>query len=405
MSTSTMKNTNNYYGPFFFFSLILLLAIACEKPDDPEEQHNSLSTPNPDEISADFELTTTTVFQGSLGQPTMAADLQILGTEILITEGSETLVGILKPAELELETAHVQVVGSETIMEIPFEDSGTETLAHLRFSFDGSDWDLPLTFEVDIAPLDSMGIPIVIFATSFVVEEATQQDPDPDPGSFSIDDFVGAGDSTHYKWQMSFERGLHGATGSLFASLPGLDDYGIDPSEYGGYAEGTEIIYTQMINGCCFADGSSDDGDCIGQPTHAIVPGDTKIVVSGASLTFFRDGSVTGKLDNRMVQNVNPAEFDFCNAIPAYSISNVQNTYEGMYTYDAAEGSLKIDNLNGETEPVYSYGQYIGAWPLYIHAGHGSSSEYIKYSENEIIVIDKDVEGGGIQGFDIYSSL
>ncbi len=409
-----MKNLIKHFPCLLFLVVISTFVFSCKKselgtendpiimnPNDPNDPGDPSDPIDPDaanEIAASLISQTGTSFTANIPPNSMTGSLRLDRNQIVLVDGLLPFVGIIKPSGMILQIAHVQVAGSETVLEVEFEELESDTVVYLNLEFDETDWELPITFDIDIAPLDGSGTPVDVITVPVIVEEVIDQGTQ--GTGCTIDAFVGEGNAQVYKWLVTYTKSL-ADNPSAITSFNGFEELGINPNEVGGYAAGQEIIHVLSVNGCCTSSGSIY-GDCIGLPTHAIVAADQKSVYNGAELVFFRDQTVIGSLTNKLTQNVAPLDFDYCNGVPAYMVSSIDNYYEGTYTLNSSTCSVTIDSFTGQTEPVYSNGQYIGEWPLLIYSGSGGSTTYTKYSESVLIERNNNSESGGIHTTKIY---
>jgi len=364
------KKFNLYY--LFAPLLILFIVFSCEKTDDFTEDPdpNPILQGDPNLINESLSFKNGTTIQGTIPTNTSGLALKMDRDTIALVKDVEPFVGIKKAdgSILQTSTAYIQVAGSDTYFEVEFEEIENDTLVYLNMDFDITDWQLPVTFDLNIVPIDDSGTPIDIITAPVIVEEELAQNS----GNCSIEEFLNGKDFQTYRWIVTYDN----------VGLPVRRVYG------------EEFSVSQVVNGCCTSSGSYY-GDCIGFPTHAMVTGETKTVIGSAYIRFFRDGAVAGSLWNKVTQNVDPINFDFCNGVPAYNISSITNHYVGTYTFNSANCTITIDNLIGDSDPIYdNNGNEIGQFPRPIHAGQGFNVTYLKLSDHTLLEEHSDVETG-----------
>ncbi len=392
-----MKSKTNRIKYILFLAIISLLAnTSCKESDD---MTSVITGPDPVATQGDpVKVTESLIFKnaimhsGNIPTNVSGIDVELDRDTIGLVDGTLPFVGIIKPNGTVLQVAFAQVEGSDTYFEVEFEEAENDTLVYLNFEFDGTDWDYPISFNLDIAPVDDSGVPAKIIETTVIVEA-----PADNNGGCDIDEFLDGKDTKTYAWYVTIDRNLAPENAPL-GYIVGWDISGA------AYSYGMERSFPQEVSGCCTSSGSYY-GNCIGFPTHALVTGVTKMVVGGARLTFFRDGSVTGYLINKLTQNVDPQNFDFCNGIPGYNINSVDNFYQGTYTFNSSNCSITIDSFSGLSDPVIgASGDYLGEFPRPIFSGTGSGSTYFKHGRNAIKEIVTSVESGDTLLVNYYDS-
>ncbi len=373
-----IKIIQHYIFLAFFLTLIIF---SCEENDDEPAAptSNPVTQGDPTRVTESLSFKNAVMHSGNIPTNTSEIDIRLDRDTIGLTEGLPPFVGIIKPSGTVLQIAWAQVEGSDTYFEAEFEETENDTLVFLNFEFDGTGWDYPVSFNLTIAPVDDSGAPAKIITVPVIVTA-----PEENSGGCDIDEFLDGKNAMTYKWKITVDENLDNQVTGY-----SLDIYGF---QGGMYTPGMEKAYAQEVSGCCTSSGGYY-GNCIGFPSHALVTGVTKSVIGGAELTFFRDGTVIGYLTNQLTQNVDPKNFDFCNGVPAYNITSVDNVYEGTYTFNSSNCTIMIDNFVGLTDPVIgASGAYIGEWPRPIYSRFGSGVTYSKYTDFGIKEVETSVE-------------
>lgn len=395
-----------------FLLIILLMMASCSEDDvikeiedqdpvgqndpdpDPEPDTDPMGNEDPDanKISESLVFKNATSFTGTIPSNASGYSLKINRDTVgLIVEGDiPPFIGISKAdgSMLQTSTAYIQVEGSDTYFEAEFEGMENDTLVYLNFEFEDAGWDYPLSFDINVAPINDSGTSIDVITIPIIVEENATNNG----GSCTIEEFLNGKNEQTYVWFATwdyYEKGSsHLEDGTYY--FEGL---------YGSLTvSGDPKVFPQDVNGCCTSSGSLYS-DCNGFPTHRTVEGETRRTIGEVYLAFWRDGDVSGSLLNYEVQNVDPSNFDFCNGVPAYTISSQDNYFVGTYTFNPTDCSITIDFLEGWTDPVLDdFGNPILdsngnplEWPRLIYADMGSKVKYTRHGRG-IKSVTTDVE-------------
>lgn len=277
-------------------------------------------------------------------------DIAIDREQIVLVEGVEPGILFRKPPGMVLQTLYTYIPGSDSYQEAEFEmEVENDTVVYFNFAFDTSGWELPVAFELALAPIDDTGTPVDAFVVPVVVVETT------DYSSGCSNPF--ADGPLHFYWRYR-------------------KDLNTNEHIYNGQV----ISYPTTPTGCCGPNGSYFHGcDPKGNQAQEINAVIKSWEPELESITFYPDGTVTGYLLNKGSRNIDQINSDYCNLIPTYlPETRVDNVYSGTYTFNPNDCTITIDQLTGQVEAVYSEfsGDYIGDWPKYIGAGFGSGTTY-----------------------------
>ena len=355
-----MKKEKFYRSWIFMIAVFALLITACENdvtedvqdPEDPPKEANAAKALS----SLIFE--TATLNTGSIPSPTGTADIKIDRDTLFFVKGLKKRIKFLYPKGLNgIPLFYVTVKGVDGYYEAEAaKEEENDTIAVLYMEFDTDEWDLPVTFDIEIVPAGD--------AKKKITKPVVVED-DKAPCNFKPGEYF-------WEWISTTNNG----------------EFVLAPM-YPQVTRGT-------VSGCCDTDGNSYYSDCIGTASHREVDYETVFMVTLEYLSFDIDDKVFGEM-YQYTQNLDAGTTDFCGGNPGYNISNVYNTYSGVYSYNPGSCSLTIQTLEGLTEPIYdSAGNYYGEAPLPVYAGTGPAATY-QFVSNHFLKEIRSVEGAGVE--------
>lgn len=312
----------NLHSAGVFVILFTLLMIACETGTEDEE-------PTPDEPAIQVDPTSAlnslkfenaTKKAGDIPAPAVTADLKIDKDTIFLVEGFRNRVQVLYPKGLfsGVPSFYLQVEGTHEHLDIRMdEEESTDTVGVFYIDFDPDEIDPPATYKIKIAPHDDDGTPIEIIEKDVVVEKKGDNSCSP------------IYPSTNWRW-------LWTTVNDIFYAGP-------------NYPVGT----VAGVNGCCL-EGYSVDCISNGIPESQWINMDyfAYSMVKYEEIAFSSDGAISGVMIET-TQNIDPSESDFCNGEPSYIHRTNENVFWGEYTYNAANRTITLNNLESLEREVY----------------------------------------------------
>ena len=347
---------------YFIIGVFVSLSLSCD--EETVEPNNNPPPPPPgpitaNEITEDFLFDNIKILQGAIPTPSGGVDLKIDTDTIFWVEGIVKPIKILKPLNLGsgVISFYAQVEGSDNYIEADLEqDQETDTVAFLNFEFDPSSWGLPLVFDLKIVPKDESGTPLDEFDLPVVIEEARSG--------------CGNLDNTLWEW--------------IYTTMDG--DYSTGPMDI--------VQVAGTTGGCC--DGNGNEYlPCTGSdPNFTEMDYEITNTVGLDYFKLFSGGDLGGQLQQVSV-NLDRANSDVCANQASYTSDEILNTFTGTYNM-INSCSFTINDLVGQSEPVYSNGVYLGDIQLPIYVGSGQFVEYEILSAHFIKEI-RNVEGGQVE--------
>lgn len=339
------------------FILLAIMVSCTPKQEDPDPDNNN-GIANPDKLTQSLKFKSSTTVTGTLSDIAKTVDLKIETDSIFWTKGLIKKVKMKKPNSVSIGSISFYVIGSSSYINVPLnKNEETDSISVFDFDFDTDNWVLPISFDVRIVPRKDDGTPLDQFDLPVTIDDGKSSDCSFKTGQV-------------WKWIST--------TGSNFQWAP------LSPQ----VANGT-------IAGCCDSDGNSFYSNCFNTPSHRVVNYQNFVVVTTDFLKFFEGGDVGGQLFET-TQNIQPQLTDFCGGSPGYKTTNIANVYNGKYTFDSGNCTIKIENLEGLTEPVFSSdGIKLGDFVLPIYAGSGSMTEY-KIISKHFMKETRSGEGGSL---------
>ena len=342
----------------------VLWGTACKELDDIGNPVNPDPNPSPtnpvdvgeiNRLNASMIMNNKVIHSGDMPRPDSGsvplADFKIKDKTVYLIDDHSYRVILLKPqGGWVLQTFFGQVEGSDEYVEGQFDiESENDSLVFIDLAFDPMGWETPLTFELDIVPIDDSGTPLDEIEVEVVVVEPENASPVSSCGDildllFSPDDSDPSGESARYQW---LQTNYFNARSPIFR----------------GILDGASGI----SNGCCTSLGSSY-GDCIGKPTHGTAEYEYGITYYEDFLSFRRDGTVWGTVSYHD-QNIDVENTDYCSGVAAYLPASAKtNSYVSTtpFTLDA-DCNIILPPLNGLT---------IDGWPLLVTPGSGPNVKY-----------------------------
>jgi len=301
------------------------------------------------------------IITGTIPTTASLAEIKIDTDTIFWVKGIKKRIRIKKPAGIALGALHLQIPGSDSYIETQFEENEeSDSIAVFYFDFDPTDWELPLSFELNIVPEDENGTPVDVINEPVVIEEQNDGSCDFQP------------ENSVWEW--------------IYTSMNG--NFQLAPM----YPQ----TVTGSVSGCCDSDGNSFYADCINTPSHSAVDYESVFMVNLEYVKFFDGNDVGGEL-SQFTQNIRPSETDFCAKTPGYSVGTVHNAFTGKYSFNPANCTITISSLEGETEPIIaSDGTHLGDAPLPIYVGSGPMVEY-KILSRHFMLESRNIEGAGLE--------
>ncbi|GEM_PF-2518448 len=380
------KNVKHWM--LILFSLATIW-VACtesaEEDPEPTEQNNNDTTqvdndttqvdddptdPNTLDFNAltnDLVLENASTMTGNFPIPDLLAGLAVGKDTLAFTRGVRSRLRMKFPGEFHYGQAFfMRIKGADNYLQGMFvEEESSDSIAVAYMEFDDEDWNLPLQFEVEIVATDDTGAPVGPIDLPVEVE-----------GPLSGSCGFLPGDQI-WEWIYTTQNGE-------FVSAP------MTPHPLSG-----------TVAGCCDDTGTSWYGNCIGGPSEAHVDYTSYQMVPFEYIKFVDGENLIGET-LQITQNVRPSESDFCSGTPGYSVSEPHNHFYGTYTYNAGGCTIRINELNGETSPLYtSSGNYLGEFPKPLYVGAGDYAEYHILSRHFIKEV-RNVEGSNLER--IYES-
>ncbi|MBS0000939.1 MAG: hypothetical protein KFF73_18290 [Cyclobacteriaceae bacterium] len=346
----------------------MLAIIACEEniEDDvnPNPGNNdkdpSGNNPPPDgnlldanEITGSIQFLNSNLISGNMPSSTGTADFKLDTDTIFWVEGIKKRIRVRYPEIFSgsLTSILVQVKNADSYFEIePDEIESTDTVAVFYFDFDPGNFDVPISFDLEIALKDETGQ--VVDETEdrpVVIEE---------PGNFDCSP-VGE------RWDW------------LYTTIDGVLNR----------AEGYPQITPGTVKGCCDS-GVPYYGNCIGTPLEGTVDYEAFHMQAFEYVKFFAEGNLGGELHEN-IRNVDPIVSDFCSNSAGYKDRIIHNIFSGQYSFDQASGKITLSDMVGQFEQV-TIGSTVYEVPLPLYFGNFLNVEMISC---HFMVDRSDVEG------------
>lgn len=349
----------------FILFTIVLLSTSCEKDDDMQENPDSPN--NPQVQVVDFnKVTTSLIFDnmnvvngtppGFKNNTKGTIDLKIDSDTIFWTPGIIKRIKIQKPEGVSLKHgAWVYVPGADSYIETTLrEEEESDEVSILYFEFDPTGWELPITFPIEITPLDENGNPADTFKGPACIEK-----PRGASGSCDIDvqnDF--------WEWVYYKQQNPSFFTGSWF---PHIEE--------------------STTNGCCINNESEPDITCTNTNEHRVL--DYEIVFMRKVLfMYFINNSKVNVFGQLYSKNLDPYASNFCSNSAGYSENNLEVIKIADYTINA-DCSISLDNIT-----------YAASNPSFLvdptlYVGGGPSIKYTLISDH---YMEQTITGGGSDG-------
>lgn len=353
----------------YFWTVVLIGALftfnACQtdpediNPGDDENNENPIDE-NPHDVN---KLTGSLVFPGAnlisgqIPSVTGNADFKINQDTIFWVEGIKKRIRLRYPEMYNgmLTSILFQVKNADHYFELELEESeSSDTVAVFYFDFNPTDWELPLSFKVDIALKDETGVIVDEFPERPVEIEK--------PGDFGCSPF---GD--RWDWLYTVVDGVLNRAEGYPQSTPGT------------------------VKGCC-VEGVSYYGNCIDTPSEGVVDYEAFNLQDFEYVKFFDGGDLAGEL-HEIIRNVNPVTSDFCSNTAGYNDRNVHNIFTGKYTFNQQTGKISLTNMEGQYETV-TIGSTVYEVPLPLYFGNFGNVEMISC---HFLVDRSNVEGMGME--------
>jgi hypothetical protein len=354
---------------YVFIILIAgLLLASCQKDDnlDPDPQPN----PNVDanKITESLKFRNGTIISGDIPKSVNSknaatvADLKIDTDTIFWVEGVINRIKILKPESLTglVGTFWAQVEGSDSYIDAEFEvEQENDTLVFLNFEFDPTGYDLPLSFDITIAPKDDAdGAPIDKFELPVVIEEPIES------SSNGGEDY----------WQGTWHW--------METTIDGM----VHTKPY-------DNIKQDATTGLCCSGSNSFYFPCTSNDPNYTEMGFTiDYFVIREFLHFSEISDVRGEL-REMSNNLDWENSNICNNEPAYIGRTVHNSFTGTFTKIDSH-TRTLSNIKGQEEEIFIDNISLGFVPLPIYVGSGSFVEYKLLSKHYLKEVRNNPEGG-----------
>jgi hypothetical protein len=348
----------------------MLTFIACEEniEDDVNPGNNNNNTGNEDPTGDDppdntlldaNELTGSIKFQngnlitGQIPSSTGSTDFKIDSDTVFWVEGIKKRIRIRYPDMFSgtIASILVQVKNADSYFELePDETESSDTIAVFYFDFDPADWEIPLSFDLDIAVKDETGEVVDNFPDHPVEIEK--------PGDFRCSP---VGD----RWDW------------LYTTIDGVLNR----------AEGYPQITPGTVKGCCDS-GVSYYGNCIGTSLEGSVDYEAFRMQAFEYVKFLAEGNLAGELHEN-IRNVDPIVSDFCSNSAGYKDRIIHNAFSGQYSFDQASGKITLSDMAGQFEQV-TIGSAVYEVPLPLYFGNFLN---VKMISCHFLVDRSDVEG------------
>lgn len=325
--------------PLLFLCFLCTLMMSCGKDDaleaenpDPVQEENSQDNDTPDPgqdtdsgsgdedpnaISSNLIFNTSTEVQGNIPDASHTIELKTDKDTIFLTKGIKNRIRIFHPPSFQPTRTFISVNGSDRYFDVPLDEESRDTVAVLYLEFDPDDWELPILFDIKIAPDDGSGTPEGDITIPVEVEEK---------GNLTINPW----DGKEWDWIYTIINGE-------IERAPGLEDK-------------TE---TQVV-GCCL-DGESVDciTNYISEDEWIEVKGTSIYGILFESLSFTPDGYISGGL-REYIRNLDPKpeKTDFCTGAISYIIHTKDHLFWGDYTFDPSNGRIQLSNLESHSHEV-----------------------------------------------------
>jgi hypothetical protein len=349
----------------------LLTFVACENnpeedinPGNNDDQEEPIDDDNPtgDVLDA-TKLTGSLVFpdgdliSGQIPSVTGSADFKIDADTIFWVQGIKKRVRIRYPEMFTgvIQSILVQVNNADNYYELePDKTESTDTIAVFYLNFDPTDWEPPLSFNLDIAVKDETGVVVDWFPKRPVEIEK--------PGDFGCSP---VGD----RWDW------------LYTTMNGVLNR----------AEGYPQLTPGTVVGCC-DEGVSYYGVCIDTPLEKVLDYEAFYMQDFEYVKFFKEGDIAGEL-HEIIRNVNPVTSDFCNNQAGYNDRTIHNIFSGKFSFNAQTGKISLSNMDGQFETV-TIGSNVYEVPLPLYFGNFGDVEMISC---HFLVDRSNVEGMGME--------
>lgn len=374
-----MKKLVGFKGILLFLAFLIALGTSCEdddqieevadktdssqvQEDDPQEEDDAQSEVAPNQVMASLVFDNMKVINGTPSASKSTAkgsiDLKIDSDTIFWTPGIIKRIKIKKPAGISLKHgAWVYVPGADSYIETTLrEDEESEEVAILYFDFNPTGWELPITFPIQISPLDENGKPADTFEEPTCIEKPRQAG-----GACTT-----RADIENYFWLWQFYK----RDNPQFFTGPWIPH-----------------IETGTTDGCCI-DGKSEPDAICDAGTLEYRQLDYEIVFMRPQLfmLFTPDSrvSVFGQLYTR---NLDPFTSNFCSNKAGYSENNLKVEKNGDFSINT-DCSISLDNFDYGASPSFLVDP-----TLYI--GGGSQIKYTIISDH---YMQQTISGGGSDG-------
>jgi len=356
-----MKNISTSWVIVIIFTILSLFAcqdnpedeVVPDKKDDDEKIIDDDPPPSgnqldPDKLTNSLKFENASVITGNFPTASGSVDFKLDTDTIFWVEGIKKRIRVKYPESFSgsISALLVHVKEADDYLAVmPDETESSDTIAVFYFDFDPVEWDLPLSFDLEMAVQDDGN------QVSKVNDRPVRIDK---PGQF---DCGPVGD----RWDW------------LYTTVDGVLNR----------AEGYPQLTPGSVKGCCDS-GVSYYGNCIGSTLEGTVDYEAFSMQDFEYVKFFAEGDLVGEL-HEIIRNVDPANSDFCNNIAEYTNRNIHNVFSGQYTFDQSSGRITLSNMEGLSEKVV-IGDFEYEVPLPLYFGNFGNVEMISCSVSSGVI-------------------
>lgn len=328
-----------------------------DENDEENNGENGTDGPDPNLVTRSLRFREAQTIPGNIPNSSSAklpnTGFKIDTDTIFWVEGIVNKIKLRKPDGFPslIGTFFAQVPGADSHIDAKFEtELENDTIVFFDFDFDVSQWDPPVSFDLNLAPKDDTGQPVVQFTIPVVIEK------------------------------------LNGGAGNCYMDLSGANQWEWISTWQNGQFLTAPLVFSfqeSTIGGCCdVSSQTSYTAGCTLQgPDYVELTYTNTYTVNLDSFKFgsTSSGGLPGILGSLLEEatNVDASNTNFCSSTVDMAMGKNANIFDADLDIDMANCSFTLSNMVGQEEEVFAEdGTSLGFFPLPIYMGSGPMVEY-----------------------------